>query len=163
MCFESAEEQCNAAFPESLPPSPAVEKVNKYGGGGWNMTRSNVMFTNGEFDPWRTLGLTSIESNSPQRKPSVAVPRCNVAPEFPSFFGLTHANMVHVSDLRVLLTPDANHTHFKTVGFYSPVSQKPFYSGLGLFELALDEWLPCFGKSGHREEASVGWRYKDTS
>ena len=73
--------------------------------------------------------------------------RCNVEPAFPSFFGLTHANMVHVSDLRVLLTPDANHTDFKTVGFYSPVSQEPFYSGLGLFELALDEWLPCFGSS----------------
>ena len=71
--------------------------------------------------------------------------RCNVEPEFPSFFGLTHANMVHVSDLRVLLTPDANHTDFKTVGFYSPVAQEPFYSGLGLFEMALNEWLPCFG------------------
>ena len=40
-----------------------------------------------------------------------------------------------------------HHTDFKTVGFYSPVSQEPFYSGLGLFELALDEWLPCFGSS----------------
>ena len=54
--------------------------------------------------------------------------------------------MVHVSDLRVLLVPDANHTDFKTVGFYSPIAQEPFYSGLGLFEQALDEWLPCFGK-----------------
>ena len=46
----------------------------------------------------------------------------------------------------MLLTPDANHTNFKTVGFYSPVAQEPFYSGLGLFELALDEWLDegCF-------------------
>ncbi|KAJ2971837.1 hypothetical protein NUW54_g12406 [Trametes sanguinea] len=142
--LELFQEECNAAFPQGLPPSPAVEKVNKYG--GWNMTPSNVLFTNGEFDPWRTMGLASIESNSPMRSPSVAVPRCNVAPEFPSFFGLTHANMVHVSDLRVLLTPDANHTDFKTVGFYSPVSQEPFYSGLGLFEMALDEWLPCFGQ-----------------
>ncbi|KAI0664343.1 serine carboxypeptidase S28-domain-containing protein [Cubamyces menziesii] len=142
--LERFQEQCNSAFPQGLPPSPAVGNVNKYG--GWNMTPSNVLFTNGEFDPWRTMGLASIESNSPMRTPSVAVPRCNVAPEFPSFFGLTHANMVHVSDLRVLLTPDANHTDFKTVGFYSPVSQEPFYSGLGLFELALDEWLPCFGQ-----------------
>ena len=120
-------------------------------------------------DPWRTMGLASIEANSPGRTPNVAVPAyveymhasrvpilaltrspfalcsCNVEPAFPSFFGLTHANMVHASDLRVLLTPDANHTDFKTVGFYSPVSQEPFYAGLGLFELALDEWLPCFG------------------
>ena len=80
--------------------------------------------------------------------------RCSVAPPFPSFFGLTHANMVHVSDLRVLLTPDVNHTNFQTVGFYSPIAQEPFYAGLGLFEQALDEWLPCFGK-GSREQAVV--------
>ncbi|KAI0675914.1 serine carboxypeptidase S28-domain-containing protein [Trametes maxima] len=136
------QDECNTAFPQGLPPAPVVGNVNKYG--GWNMAPSNVLFTNGEFDPWRTMGLASIESDSPRRTPSVAVPQCNVAPQFPSFFGLTHANMVHVSDLRVLLTADSNHTDFKTVGFYSPISQEPFFSGLALFELALDEWLPCF-------------------
>lgn len=62
---------------------------------------------------------------------------------------MTHANQVHVSDLRVLLTPDSNHTDFKTVGFFSPVANngEPFYAGLGLFEMALDEWLPCFKSS----------------
>ena len=71
--------------------------------------------------------------------------RCNTPPSnTSSFFGVTYDNMVHVSDMRVLLTPDANHSDFKTVGFYSPVSQQPFYAGLGLFGLALDEWLPCF-------------------
>jgi hypothetical protein len=55
--------------------------------------------------------------------------------------------MVHVSDMRVLLVPDSNHTDFKTVGYYSPVSQAPFYTGLGLFQLALDDWLPCFHSS----------------
>ncbi|KJA19598.1 hypothetical protein HYPSUDRAFT_44157 [Hypholoma sublateritium FD-334 SS-4] len=138
------QQQCNEAFPEGLPPSPQVGNVNKYG--GWNMNPSNVMFANGEFDPWRTMGLASIESNAPQRTPSPAVPACNTSPSNPSsFFGITYDNMVHVSDMRVLLTPDANHSDFKTVGFYSPVSQQPFYAGLGLFELALDEWLPCFG------------------
>ncbi|TFK83763.1 hypothetical protein K466DRAFT_665602 [Polyporus arcularius HHB13444] len=150
--LERFQDQCNAAFPEGLPPAPAVGNINKYG--GWNMTPSNVFFTNGEFDPWRTMGLASIESNSPQRTPTVAVPRCGVAPEFPSFFGLTHANMVHVSDLRVLLTPDANHSDFKTVGFYSPVAQEPFYAGLGLFELALDEWLPCIGRPSQNRVSS---------
>lgn len=74
-----------------------------------------------------------------------ALYRCNTSPSnASSFFGITYDNMVHVSDMRVLLTPDANHSDFKTVGFYSPVSQQPFYAGLGLFGLALDEWLPCF-------------------
>ncbi|KAJ3555468.1 hypothetical protein NM688_g2562 [Phlebia brevispora] len=153
--LELFQEECDETFPEGLPTSPQVEHVNKYG--GWLMNPTHVLFTNGEsgalirirptVDPWRTMGLASIESNAPQRKPNPAVPSCNVSPEYPSFFGLTHADMVHVSDLRVLLTPDANHTDFQTVGFYSPISQEPFYSGLGLFEQALDEWLPCFGKS----------------
>ncbi|KAF9456269.1 peptidase S28 [Collybia nuda] len=136
------QQQCNQVFPTGLPPSPQVEKVNKYG--GWNMQPSNVLFTNGEFDPWRTMGLASIEPNSPHRTPTVSIPQCNVAPPGESFFGLTYAGMVHVSDMRVLLVPDSNHSDFKTVGFYSPVAQEPFYAGLGLFQLALDEWLPCF-------------------
>ncbi|KAF9035622.1 serine carboxypeptidase S28-domain-containing protein [Panaeolus papilionaceus] len=137
------QQQCNQTFPKGIPPQPRVENVNKYG--GWNMTPSNVLFTNGEFDPWRTMGLASIEDNSPKRTPSVVIPKCNQAPPSPSFFGITYPSMVHVSDMRVLLTPDANHSDFKTVGFYSPVSQQPFFTGLGLFEMALDEWLPCFG------------------
>ena len=94
------------------------------------------------------MGLASIEDNSPMRLPSPAVPACNVPPaNASSFFGITHADMVHASDLRVLLEPDANHSDFKTVGFYSPVSQAPFYTGVGLFGLALDQWLPCFNRS----------------
>ncbi|KAI5117335.1 hypothetical protein M0805_001940 [Coniferiporia weirii] len=140
--LELFQSECNSTFPEGLPASPAVDHINKYG--SWEMTPSNVLFTNGEFDPWRTMGLASIESNSPNRQPSLSIPKCNTSPTFPSFFGLTYANMVHVTDMRVLLTPDANHTDFKTIGFYSPVSPEPFYAGLGLFQLALDEWLPCF-------------------
>ncbi|KAI0782858.1 serine carboxypeptidase S28-domain-containing protein [Abortiporus biennis] len=152
------QEQCNTAFPNgSLPASPNVENVNKYG--GWTMNPSNVLFTNGEFDPWRTMGLASIEDNSPHRTPNPAVPPCNQAPSNTStFFGITHRDAVHVTDLRVLLTPDSNHTDFKTVGFYSPVMMEPFYAGLGLFELALDEWLPCFkgGKMISDDQRIVG-------
>ncbi|KAK0486841.1 peptidase S28 [Armillaria luteobubalina] len=137
--------QCDETFPDSLPSWPEVGNINKYG--GWDMNPSNVMFANGEFDPWRTMGLASIEDNSPKRTPSPIVPACNTPPEGASFFGLTYANMVHVSDMRVLLVPDSNHSDFKTVGFYSPISQEQFFTGLGLFQLALDEWLPCFNGS----------------
>ncbi|KAJ3983923.1 peptidase S28 [Lentinula detonsa] len=140
--LELFQQQCDEAFSDHLPSWPQVENINKYG--GWDMRPSNIMFANGEFDPWRTMGLASIEPNSPQRKPSVVVPECNVPSNATTFFGITYDNMVHVSDMRVLLVPDSNHTDFKTVGFYSPVSQAPFYTGLGLFQLALDEWLPCF-------------------
>ncbi|KAF8885052.1 serine carboxypeptidase S28-domain-containing protein [Gymnopilus junonius] len=130
LSLELFQQQCDETFPK-----------------GWKMNPSNVMFSNGEFDPWRTMGLASIESNAPNRKPSVSVPACNTPASSPSsFFGITYDNMVHVSDMRVLITPDANHSDFKTVGFYSPVSQEPFFTGLGLFQLAMDEWLPCFGR-----------------
>ncbi|KAF8887405.1 peptidase S28, partial [Infundibulicybe gibba] len=138
------QQQCNEAFPVDLPASPNVANVNKYG--GWNMSPSNVMFTNGEFDPWRTMGLASIESNGPHRTPSSNIPHCNTPTSSNSFFGLTYPGLVHVSDMRVLLTPDANHSNFQTVGFYSPIPQghEAFYAGLQLFQRALDEWLPCF-------------------
>ncbi|KAF7370866.1 Peptidase S28 [Mycena sanguinolenta] len=141
LSLELFQQQCSETFPD-IPSSPQVQLINKYG--GWKMNPPNTLWTNGEFDPWRTMGLASIESNSPHRIPTVSVPACNTPAPGKSFFGLTHAQMVHVSDMRVLLVPDSNHTDFKTVGFYSPVSQAPFYSGLGLFQLALDEWLPCF-------------------
>ncbi|KAJ7880338.1 peptidase S28 [Mycena olivaceomarginata] len=144
LSLELFQKECSDTFPD-LPSSPQVQLVNKYG--GWNMTPSNILWTNGEFDPWRTMGLASIESNSPQRKPTVVVPPCNKPAPGNSFFGMTYSQMVHVSDMRVLLVPDSNHTDFKTVGFYSPVSQAPFYTGLGLFQLALDDWLPCFHSS----------------
>lgn len=57
------------------------------------MTPTNILFTNGEcsynsymhghlpntpclfiVDPWRTMGLASIEDNSPHRLPTVAIP-----------------------------------------------------------------------------------------
>ena len=79
---------------------------------------------------------------------STSTARCNEPAPGESFFGITYAGMVHASDMRVLLVPDANHTDFRTVGFYSPVSQEPFYIGLALFQLALDEWLPCFNSVG---------------
>ncbi|KAJ6624926.1 peptidase S28 [Mycena sp. CBHHK59/15] len=142
------QQQCSETFPD-LPASPQVNLINKYG--GWNMTPSNIMFTNGEFDPWRTMGLASIESNSPQRKPRVSVPPCHSPAPGSSFFGMTYSQMVHVTDMRVLLVPDSNHSDFKTVGFYSPVSQEPFYTGLGLFQLALDQWLPW------PQGATTGW------
>lgn len=45
LSLELFQRQCNETFPWG-PASPQVEHVNKYG--GWNMTPSNVLFTNGE-------------------------------------------------------------------------------------------------------------------
>jgi len=146
LSLELFQSQCNETFGKGLPAQPQVEHVNKYG--GWNMQPSNIMWTNGQFDPWRTMGVASIESNAPFRNTTQTIPACNTPPEGTNVFGMIYDNMVHVSDMRVLLVPDANHSNFQTVGFYSPISPTPFYAGVGMFQLALDEWLPCFKANG---------------
>lgn len=134
---------CNEAFPVGLPESPNVNEPNKYG--GWYMNPSNIMWSSGEYDPWRALSPASIEIGSPNRTTTQNVPRCNVAPPNDTIFGIIHRDMVHVSDMRALLnTSDVNHQNFSTVGFSSPVSTEPFYSGVSLFQSALEAWLPCF-------------------
>ncbi len=47
--LELFQQECNSTFPEGIPLSPQVQHVDKYG--GWNMTPSNVLFTNGECEP----------------------------------------------------------------------------------------------------------------
>lgn len=111
------------------------------------------MFTSGEFDPWRTYSPASEESQlgAPMRKTVQDIPACNVAPAADEIFGIVHAGMVHVSDMRALLNrSDPNFQNFSTVGFQSPISTEPFYSGVGLFQMALEKWLPCF--QGVKEE-----------
>jgi len=136
---------CEASFPEGLPPTPNVTASNKYG--GWHINPSNTMFTSGEFDPWRALSPASTEADSPHRATVQHIPACNEAPDEDTVFGLVYRDMVHVSDMRALLNEsDVNHQNFSTVGFSSPISTEPFYAGVGLFQMALEEWLPCFGK-----------------
>ena len=136
--------QCDETFPEGLPPSPDVSKPNKYG--GWHINPSNTMFSSGEYDPWRALSPTSIEIGSPGRKAVQDIPDCNEAPAAGTVFGPVYRDMVHVSDMRALLNKsDVNHQNFSTVGFSSPISTEAFYAGVGLFQMALEKWLPCFG------------------
>ncbi|KAK5123862.1 hypothetical protein LTR85_002058 [Meristemomyces frigidus] len=149
--LEYFQANCNATFPVGLPPSPNVRQPNKYG--GWNINPSNIMFTSGEYDPWRALSPASIEVGSPNRTTTQYIPACNVPPPNDTIFGLIHRDMVHVSDMRALLnTSDVNHQNFGTVGFSSPISTEPFYSGVSLFQSALEAWLPCFGNGTYGRE-----------
>ncbi|KAK4992669.1 hypothetical protein LTR50_001003 [Elasticomyces elasticus] len=134
---------CDAAFPLGLPPRPNVAGPNKYG--GWLINPPNTMFGSGEYDPWRALSPVSTEIGSPNRTTSRRIPECNVAPPNGSVFGIVYRDMVHVSDMRALLNGcDVRHQNFSTVGFSSPISTEPFYAGTGLFQSALEVWLPCF-------------------
>lgn len=145
------QQSCNQTFPGSLllPPSPNVSEPNKYG--GWHINPANTMFSSGEFDPWRALSPASTDRDigAPMRTTTQNVPACGVPPAEDQVFGIVYRDMVHVSDMRALLnTSDVNHRAFGTVGFSSPVSTEPFFAGTGLFQSALEMWLPCFGKNG---------------
>ena len=146
---------CDETFPTGLPKSPNVTEPNKYG--GWHISPSNIMFSSGEYDPWRSLSPASIETaiGAPMRQTVQDIPKCNVAPANDTIFGIIHRDMVHVSDMRALLNKnDPNHQNFSTVGFSSPISTEPFYSGVGLFGMALEEWLPCFGNGTYQVPTS---------
>jgi len=148
--FSTAEQQewCNQLFNNEGPPQPNVTAVNKYG--GWNMTPSNVFFSNGEYDPWRTLSVNSQESNSPQRNGSETVPTCNTSPQSPSFFGTTYPQQVHAADMFMVSS--------------DPQGKIDAYAkGVALFSSALDHWLPCYktalstgGDHGRINERSSG-------
>ncbi|KAF9787086.1 peptidase S28 [Thelephora terrestris] len=129
--FESLavfQQQCLDAFPEgAVPPEPRVQVLDdKYG--GWFMNPTHVFFTNGEIDPWRTLSVASFEENAPKRIGSLNIPACYTAPDPSSYFGIVYPGKTHAKDL--------------ASSFAEP--EEAFYTSLALFQMALDEWLPCF-------------------
>ena len=159
LSLEVFQNSCNQTFPEGLPPTPNIAASNKYG--GWNINPSNTMFSSGEFDPWRSLSpaSTDLEIGAPNRTTTQYIPACNVPPPGNEIFGIVYRDMVHVSDMRALLyTSDLNHQNFSTVGFSSPISTEPFYAGIGLFEMALETWLPCFGGNESQMVVQGGWQ-----
>jgi hypothetical protein len=106
--------------------------------GGWNLNASNVMFTNGEFDPWRAFSVASQEDASPKRNIVQAVPKCNTIPEANNAFGLVYAGAVHAEDMSMSINPSRQG---------SMAAKAPLEQGLELFMSAWDAWLPCFNKS----------------
>ena len=117
---------------------------NKYG--GWHINPSKIVFTDGEYDPWRVLSPTFTEPGSPNRTTTPNIPQCNAPPPNDTVFGMVYPKQVHWSDLSNLL-------------------DMPFAVGRNLFPNALEEWLPCFGngtyrwpeqRSGSPDEVGIG-------
>jgi hypothetical protein len=129
----SVKQQTFRDLPLSSLPS-TVNSSKSLAWGGWGLKASNVMFTNGEFDPWRAFSVASQEDASPKRNIVQIVPRCNTIPAGNNAFGLVYAGAIHCEDL--LSTPRAS------------IEEKvPMDQGLELFISAWDAWLPCFNKS----------------
>jgi hypothetical protein len=129
--LEYNQDLCTRQFPEAvkkgiIPASPEVDRVNRETG-GWTMRPSNVYWSGGQFDPWRTLSVLATESFAPQGVTfTTDIPKCNVATGKDSVFGYIMPNAEHCFDMRT--------------GF------APGKTSRGYFKEALKEWLPCFQK-----------------
>ncbi|KAF8424482.1 serine carboxypeptidase S28-domain-containing protein [Tirmania nivea] len=129
--LQHQQDLCYRQFPDGLssgylPRSPREKETNRKFG-GWNMRPSNVFWTGGEFDPWRTLSQLSGEDFSNKFQTTTEIPRCNVkSTTREPLFGYLLSNAEHAYDFNTLKeTPKA------------VVPQR-------LFAQALKEWLKCF-------------------
>ncbi|KAL4804013.1 serine carboxypeptidase S28-domain-containing protein [Aspergillus unguis] len=127
--LEFQQVMCNQLFPDAvksgiLPKEPRVHSLNEHFG-GWSIRPSNVYFSSGEFDPWRTLGMLSEEPFSQQLNVTQDIPRCGVPPADDTVFGYIGANSFHCFDFQ--MTDIAGESR-------------------ELFTRALKAWLPCFEK-----------------
>jgi hypothetical protein len=126
---------CHRQFPTAprslLPEWPDVARTNAVFG-GWSIRPSNTYWSNGEFDPWRTLSPASAEPFAPKGvRLFQDPPKCGVRQSRNELFGFVLRNAEHCFD-------------FRTVGVTVPdgaVSR-------GIFNKALVEWLKCFRPRG---------------
>ncbi|KAJ5110579.1 hypothetical protein N7532_001114 [Penicillium argentinense] len=119
---------CNRQFPEALkrglmPKSPQTDALNNQTG-GWDIRPSNVYWSGGEFDPWRTLSPLATQDNAPKVTFTTEIPKCGVKTAHDTLFGYIMPNAEHCFDFRTEFGPGR-------------VSRAYFHK-------ALKEWLPCF-------------------
>lgn len=77
------QEICYRQYPDGLssgllPTAPKTAEINALTG-GWAIRPSNVFFTEGQFDPWRTLSPLSNESFSEHYPLTQDIPECGVS------------------------------------------------------------------------------------
>lgn len=134
--FQTLEYQqytCNRQFPEAvkkglLPSTPQVDETNRQTG-GWTIRPSNVYWSGGQFDPWRTLSPLATEDIAPQGVTfSTEIPKCGEETGEDRLFGYIMENAEHCFDM--------------ITGF------GPGKISRGHFHEALKSWLPCFKPVG---------------
>jgi hypothetical protein len=132
--LEYVQYTCNRQFPDAvasglLPKQPLTQKTNNQTG-GWSIRPSNVYWSGGEFDPWRTLSPLATESIAPQNVHfTTDIPKCNVETTEDTVFGYIMPNAEHCFDFLTDFAP-------------GKISRGHFYK-------ALKEWLPCFKGKTH--------------
>ncbi|KAE8396638.1 hypothetical protein ETB97_006514 [Aspergillus alliaceus] len=130
--YQSLEYQqsiCYRQFPGArksglIPAHPEADETNAETG-GWSIRPSNVFWSAGEFDPWRTLTPLSNETFAPQDVHiTTNIPKCGVETPENVLFGY--------------VIPNAEHCFDFDLGY------KPADKSRKLFSLALKKWLPCW-------------------
>ncbi len=127
-----AQRYCRDVF-SYAPDSPDVDTILEYG--GYSMTPSNTLFTDGERDPWRTLGVQATKEINPSaniRESTTDVPACNAPPDEGKIFGLVYPDEVHGIDMS------------KSVQEAEGEKTTPADIGFDIFSKALEEWLECW-------------------
>ncbi|CBX91379.1 hypothetical protein IAQ61_010736 [Plenodomus lingam] len=128
---------CHRQFPDApgslFPDWPLVDHTNRVFG-GWSIRPSNTYWSNGEFDPWRTLSPASAEPFAPDvRVFAEPVPECGSSQSGDEVFGYVLRDAEHCFD-------------FRTTGVTVPGGE----ISREIFKGALREWLGCFqGKPGY--------------
>lgn len=108
------------------------------------MSPSNVMFTDGELDPWRAVSLHSIEDNSPKRTSTTDIPANGTTAGGNAFFGYVVSGGFHCPDL-------GNVVRLRNTSSINPIdnsedTQTSANTAHTLFINALNVWLPAFVK-----------------
>lgn len=118
---------CHRQFPTAkaplFPEWPRTDQTNAIFG-GWDIRPSQLYWSGGEFDPWRTLSPLSGEPWAPHPRAFTSPPACGQEQDERDIFGYVLANAQHCYD-------------FRTTVELGAVSRGYFYT-------ALDRWLKCF-------------------
>ncbi|KAH7377376.1 serine carboxypeptidase S28-domain-containing protein [Pyrenochaeta sp. MPI-SDFR-AT-0127] len=132
---------CHRQFPNAprslFPDWPNTARTNAIFG-GWTIRPSNTYWSNGEFDPWRTLSPASAEPFAPRVRSFTNAPRCGQEQSRGELFGY--------------VLPDAQHCYdFRTTFAGGAVSRKYFTD-------ALTQWLKCYKPKGGKPGYGKPWK-----
>ncbi|KAF2787384.1 peptidase S28 [Melanomma pulvis-pyrius CBS 109.77] len=128
---------CHRQFPTAkaplFPEWPRTGATNR-ALGGWDLRPSQVYWSGGEFDPWRTLSPLSAEPFAPHPQAFTQPPKCGEEQSPRDIFGYVMKDAQHCYDFRTYFAGGA-------------ASRKYFTD-------ALTSWLKCFKpKNGHHFRA----------
>ncbi|KAF2708076.1 peptidase S28 [Pleomassaria siparia CBS 279.74] len=123
---------CHRQFPTAeaplLPDWPRTDRTNNMFG-GWDLRPSQVYWSGGEFDPWRTLSpLSGALNGSPHPQTFTQPPQCGEGQSDGEIFGY--------------VMPDAQHCYDFRPDFKSGEDSRKYFTD------ALTEWLGCFKQKG---------------